>query len=80
VHLQHKKLDITCGIKTWQTLNTLLLPEPETENPAGFTLATSEDNRTFAELTLEGKLFTLKTEFQQSWLNGNRTLYLSLRI
>lgn len=80
VHLQHKKLDFNSGIKTWQTLNTLILPDPETENPAGFTTATSEDDRIFAELTFKGKLFTLKTELQQSWLNGNRTLYLSLRI
>ncbi len=77
-HYLKTKWQISAGIKTWQTLSSLILPETDTENPEGFISATSEDNRIFAKLTFKGKIFTLKTEWQQSWLNGNRSLYLSL--
>jgi len=77
-HYLKTKWQISAGIKTWQTLSSLILPETDTENPEGFTSATSEDNRIFAKLILKGKIITLKTEWQQSWLNGNRSLYLSL--
>ena len=77
-HYHRTKWQISAGIKTWQTLTSLILPETDTENPEGCICATSEDDRVFAKVTYKGKVINLKTEWQQSWLNGNRTLYLSV--
>ena len=77
-HYHRTKWQISAGIKTWQTLTSLILPETDTENPEGCICATSEDDRVFAKVTFKGKVINLKTEWQQSWLNGNRTFYLSV--
>ncbi|MBP9036509.1 MAG: hypothetical protein PHR67_02965 [Candidatus Cloacimonetes bacterium] len=75
-----KRVAISTGIKTWQTLNMLIIPDEYTENPSGTIATASDENIFFIVLSYKGNLFQCKTEMQQSWLNGNRSLYFSISI
>ncbi|MEN6445233.1 MAG: hypothetical protein ABFC98_04215 [Candidatus Cloacimonas sp.] len=71
---------LSTGVKSWQTVNTLVLPEMDDTNPSGTVFATSDDNLLFVTLQHKGKIVAWKTELRQSWLNGNRSLYFSVGI
>ena len=75
-----KRVKISTGVKTWQTVNALILLDENMDNPSGIIATNSDDNRLFAVLDYKGKIFSCKTEIQQSWLNGKRSLYFSVSI
>lgn len=72
------KLKLNAGIKTWQSLRSLILPTEEQNLPEGYTVAGSDDNRIFLKATCMLAKLRISAEITQSWLNGQRSLYFSL--
>lgn len=74
----HSALQLSTGIKTWQSVRTLILPDAEQGLPEGFSSVSSDDNRIFIKTAFRLARIRMAAELQQSWLTGWRGIYLSL--
>lgn len=72
------ELKLNLGIKTWQSMRTLILPDEDQSLPEGYTVASSDDNRIFITATYKLAKIRASAEIAQSWLNGRRSLFFSL--
>jgi hypothetical protein len=74
----HKKTTLQAGLRCWQSLHSIAIPDADLGDANGINLATSEDNRVFAKLSYRFRSFHLSTELQQSWLDGCRSIYINV--
>ena len=77
---QHKKLGAEAGIRSWQSMHSIAIPDDVMGDEDGVYLASSDDNQVFLKLGVRVIKFHLNAELRQSWLDGYRSCYLNLGI
>lgn len=78
--VSHKKATLQAGLRSWQSLHSIAIPDADMGNANGISLATSEDNQVFAKLGYRLNSFHFSAELRQSWLDGYRSIYLNVGI
>jgi len=75
---KHQGVRVCGGVKIWHSQRSMMVPETEGSGPEGFSLALGEDNRVFLQLNATYHWLRLGANVEQSWLDGERSLLLSL--
>lgn len=75
-----KKLNASAGLRSWQSLHRLAIPDASMGDADGVYISSSEDNQVFGRFGYRLKKFHLDMELRQSWLDGYRSIYLNLGI
>jgi len=76
----YKGFSATAGLKTWQGLHGIILPDEEGEAPSGTDILTSEDGRFFLAASMRWKTLRLKAELQKAWTENYQSLLVTLGI
>ncbi len=75
---KHKKLETEAGIRSWQSLHSIAIPDDVMGDEEGVYLANSDDNQVFLKLSMRWITFHVNAELRQSWLDGYRSIFLNI--